>query len=134
MRREPTEPERRLWLALRARRFSDVKFRRQKVIGRYIADFAAREPMLIVELDGDTHGRHEAYDRARTAELEEMGYRVIRFTNAEVMENLEGVLTAVGEALRLPPLPTSSRSTSPRDVELVLGAQATSNSPEGERA
>ena len=44
MRKEPSEPEQRLWLALRAKRFENVKFRRQKVIGRYIADFAARDP------------------------------------------------------------------------------------------
>ncbi len=56
MRREQTEPEIRLWFELRAQRFNGIKFRRQKVIGRYIADFSSREPMIVVEVDGDTHG------------------------------------------------------------------------------
>ena len=70
MRTEMTEPETRLWLQLRAKRFSDVKFRRQKVIQdeqrRCIVDFAANDPKLVVELDGDTHAGREAYDAART--------------------------------------------------------------------
>ncbi|WP_431312418.1 endonuclease domain-containing protein [Sphingomonas natans] len=105
MRREPTEPERILWLALRAKRFEGMKFRRQKVIGPYIADFASRAPMLVVEVDGDTHGGREAEDAARSVYLERQGYRVIRFTNADVMQNLEGVLMAIAPT---PPLPTLS--------------------------
>src|SRR5690606_32475651 len=95
MRRVQTEPEQRLWLALRAKRFEGAKFRRQVVIGRYIADFACRMPvMLIVEVDGDTHADRRGYDKSRTAFLEQKGYRVIRFNNDEVMGNLEGVLLA----------------------------------------
>ena len=107
MRREQTEPETRLWLELRAARFQGIKFRRQKVIGPYIADFSSREPMLVIEIDGDTHAGREAYDRARTAYFEEQGYRVIRFTNRDVLTNMDGVLEQLASFLT-PPLPTLS--------------------------
>ncbi|WP_315764725.1 endonuclease domain-containing protein [Sphingomonas sp. Y38-1Y] len=106
MRRRATEPEQRLWLALRGKRFDGVKFRRQKVVGTYIVDFAARDPMIVVELDGDSHAGQIDYDERRTRFLEEQGYRVIRFTNKDVMTNLEGVLAAI--AVTLAPLPTLS--------------------------
>jgi very-short-patch-repair endonuclease len=116
MRTEMTEPETRLWFELRAKRFDHVKFRRQKVIQdddhRYIVDFAANDPKLVIELDGDTHAEREAYDTARTHFLESKGYRVVRFTNADVMANIEGVLPRITEVIsRLrdtPPLPTLS--------------------------
>ena len=92
MRREKTEPEVRLWLQLRAGRFEGIKFRQQKVIGRYIVDFAANDPKLVVELDGDTHAFQEDYDRRRTRFLEGQGYRVVRYANADVMGNLDGVI------------------------------------------
>ena len=108
MRREQTEPEIRLWLQLRAARFHGIKFRRQKVVGRYIADFSAREPMVIVEVDGDTHGLQQEYDRARTTFFEERGYKVIRFTNSDVMTNMDGVLTQLALFVGRAPLPTLS--------------------------
>ena len=110
MRKDMPEPEMRLWLQLRAARFRGVKFRRQKVIGSYIADFAANEPRLVIEIDGDTHGDRESYDAQRTHYLEEQGYTVIRFSNADVMANMDGVLCRIGEAVdRLtPPPPTPS--------------------------
>ena len=104
---ELTAPERRLWQALRAKRLEGSKFRRQVVIDRYIADFACRIPkMLVVEVDGDTHVERAGYDERRTAELERRGYRVMRFTNSDVMTNLEGVLLTIQSALQTPPLPT----------------------------
>ena len=111
MRKGMTEPETRLWLELRAGRFHGIKFRRQKVIGRFIADFAANEPKLIIELDGDTHAANADYDAERTRYLEAQKYRVVRFRNAEVMGNMDGVLQRLGEiveALRDAPLPTPS--------------------------
>jgi very-short-patch-repair endonuclease len=95
-----------LWLELRARRFDGAKFRRQVVVGRYIVDFACRTPiMLVVEVDGDTHAGREKQDATRTAFLESRGYRVLRFTNTEVMSNLDGVLLTITEMLQPPPLP-----------------------------
>ena len=107
MRIEATEPEIRLWLELRAKRFAGVKFRRQKVIGNYIVDFASRDPMLVIEVDGDTHDGREAYDAARTQFLESKGYRVLRFTNYDVMTAMEGVLMVIETAVQAP-LPTLS--------------------------
>ncbi|MDB5675893.1 MAG: endonuclease protein [Sphingomonas bacterium] len=108
MRSEPTEPEIRMWLALRAKRFGGVKFRNQKVIGPYIVDFASRDPMLVVEIDGDTHADRQREDASRSRFLESQGYRVVRFTNLDVMENLEGVLTSLESVIATPPLPTLS--------------------------
>jgi very-short-patch-repair endonuclease len=112
MRKAMTEAETRLWLALRANRFGNIKFRRQKVIGRYIADFASNAPRLVIELDGDSHAGQERYDSARTDFLEREGYRVVRFSNVDVMMNMDGVLISLGETIaemqRHPPLPTLS--------------------------
>ena len=134
MRSEMTEPETRLWLELRAKRFADVKFRRQKVIQdeqyRYIVDFAANDPKLVVELDGDTHARSETYDAARTRFLESKGYRVLRYTNLEVIQNLDGVLrhlALVIDEMRSP-LPTLSP-----EGERALNGATGSLSPSGER-
>ncbi len=107
MRIEATEPEIRLWLELRAKRFAGVKFRRQKVIGNYIVDFASRNPMLVIEVDGDTHDGREAYDATRTKFLERKGYQVLRFTNYDVMTAMEGVLMVIEAAVQAP-LPTLS--------------------------
>ena len=112
MRRQPTEPERLLWSALRARRLDPAKFRRQVVIGSYVVDFACRIPTkLIIEIDGDSHDFQPEYDAGRTEELEANGYRLLRFTNSDVMTNLGGVVASIAEALASPPLPVSLRST-----------------------
>jgi very-short-patch-repair endonuclease len=110
-RKAMSEPETRIWLALRAGRFEGVKFRRQKVIGHYIADFAANEPRIVVEIDGHTHDVDDPRDAERTRYLNERGYHVVRFTNGDVMTNLEGVLQMLAMMLseaREAPLPTLS--------------------------
>ncbi|MEG3086476.1 endonuclease domain-containing protein [Sphingomonas sp. PB4P5] len=107
MRTNMTQPEREIWTALRAKRFEHVKFARQVVIGPYIADFVARSRKLIIEIDGHTHTDAER-DAHRTAWLETQGYRVIRFTNSDVMQNIEGVLDTLASALAAAPLPTLS--------------------------
>jgi very-short-patch-repair endonuclease len=108
MRREPTPFERKLWFALRAKRWGAAKFRRQTVIGGYIVDFSCRMPrQLVVEIDGDTHGLQEDCDERRTADLNARGYEVLRFTNADIGENLEGVLQFIEHALAAP-LPSLS--------------------------
>ena len=98
MRRNPTEPEKRLWRHLSNSQLEGHKFRRQQVIGWFIADFACPSASLIVEVDGDTHDG--AKDEVRDDALADHGYRVIRVTNLDVMHNLEGVLTLISEALR----------------------------------
>jgi very-short-patch-repair endonuclease len=110
MRREMTEPEIRIWLRLRAKRFSRIKFRKQKVVGCYIVDFSSNEPKLAIEIDGDTHAGREVYDAKRTKFLKEQGYKVIRFSNMKVIDNLDQVLetlaavTAEMTSPLLPPL------------------------------
>nr|WP_282432698.1 DUF559 domain-containing protein [Sphingomonas populi] len=104
MRREPTAAEARLWYHLRAKRLNGVKFSQQVVIGPFIADFAARAHRLAIELDGDTHV-DEARDARRTAAIETLGYRVMRFTNSDVMRNEAAVLGAIVAALATAPLP-----------------------------
>ncbi|WP_241659542.1 endonuclease domain-containing protein [Sphingomonas glacialis] len=105
MRSNPTPAEARLWYNLRAKRFEAVKFSHQVVIYPYIADFVARSRKLVIELDGDTHADDGAYDARRTTWLEQQGYRVIRFANADVVGNLDGVLEVISAALVTAPLP-----------------------------
>jgi len=97
MRNNPTEPEKRLWRAL-SRKQIGAKFRRQSVIPPYIADFLCAELKLIVEVDGDTHDA--PLDVRRDSQLAQLGYRVIRVTNADVTTNIDGVLQFILEALR----------------------------------
>ena len=84
MRSEPTEAERKLWMILRARRFSGYKFRRQVPLGAYIADFVCFEARLIVEADGSQHGE-DARDAVRDDWLVAQGFRVRRFWNADIL-------------------------------------------------
>lgn len=102
LRRDATFPERLLWSRLRGRQLAGLKFRRQHPLGPYFADFACEELKLIIELDGDTHGtpEQERYDARRTAFLEQAGWTVLRFWNAEVLESLEGTLDRIEEAAR----------------------------------
>ncbi|TMM50491.1 endonuclease domain-containing protein [Qipengyuania marisflavi] len=111
MRKDLQESEMRMWLELRAGRFCGIKFRRQKVIGKFIADFASNDPKLVVELDGDTHTGRDTYDAARSRHLEDQGYRVVRFMNSDVIGNMDGVLERLTEVvvdMGYSPLPTLS--------------------------
>ncbi len=107
MRREMTEPERRVWQQLRAKRFAGIKFRRQNVVGHYIADFYSRAAMTIIEIDGDTHAYSQDYDAVREVYFNRLGFQVLRFANNDVMTNLDGVMSAIAAALTAP-LPTLS--------------------------
>jgi very-short-patch-repair endonuclease len=111
MRRNPTEPEKRLWRNLSNSQLEGLKFRRQEVIGPFIADFMCPARALIVEVDGDTHDAGK--DRLRDDELAQFGFLVVRVTNLEVMSNIDGVLevirlAAVGRSSRHMPHPNPS--------------------------
>lgn len=96
LRTEMTPPEHMLWSKLRGSRLMGIKFVRQMVFGPYyVADFAAREHRLVIELDGESHAGQEEADARRTEYMERRGFRVIRFTNGEVMTNIDGVLRAI---------------------------------------
>ena len=98
MRNNPTKPEKRLWRHLSNGQMDGHKFRRQQVIGWYIADFVCPLQKLIVEVDGNTHDG--ARDRLRDDILGQRGYCVLRVTNNDMMRNMDGVLRFLSEALR----------------------------------
>ena len=100
LRREMTPQERKLWHLLRDRRLDNVKFRKQMHLSRYVADFASVEVKLVVELDGGHHANQAERDAARTEMVEAFGYRVIRFWNNDVDQNLEGIVDALREEVR----------------------------------
>jgi very-short-patch-repair endonuclease len=105
LRRNLTDAERRLWWKLRYRKVGGYRFRRQVPIGPYIVDFACLSQRLLIELDGSQHGGNFAYDQARTRWLESRGYRVLRFWNGDVLQDIEGVLEAIHRALLETPHP-----------------------------
>jgi len=101
LRNNLTEPERLLWNKLRQRQIYKIKFRRQHSIGSYIADFYSPSLKLVIELDGDSHFHKsvEKYDENRTACFKNLGCIVIRFTNIEITQNLNGVLEEIIEKI-----------------------------------
>ena len=109
LRNNATEPEKRLWTALSARKVGGVRFNRQFRVGQFICDFVSRSAKLIVEVDGETHVGQEEYDAARSRYLESRGYRMIRFSNHEVMSNLDGVVRQIEIELSHRPSPAPSR-------------------------
>ncbi|AUX68714.1 hypothetical protein CHX26_03585 [Porphyrobacter sp. HT-58-2] len=94
LRREATGPERALWVFL-ARNQLGAKFSRQMPVGPFFADFLCRELQLVGELDGFSHDVAPEHDARRDAWMAERGFTVLRFTNAAVRENIEGVVTAI---------------------------------------
>lgn len=95
MRRNLTEPERRLWARLRNRQLGGLKFRRQVWLVDYIADFYCADRRLVIEVDGDDHAVREAADRYRSEILAREGFRIVRFVNRDVVSNIEGVLETI---------------------------------------
>ena len=110
LRKNATEPEKRLWQALSARKIAGTRFNRQFPIGRFICDFVSRGAKLVIEVDGDTHAHSAEYDMIRTRFLEQEGYRVLRFWNNDVMENLDGVVKRIEQELAHRPSPSPSRA------------------------
>ncbi|MCI0430544.1 MAG: DUF559 domain-containing protein [Rhodospirillales bacterium] len=88
-----------MWAQLRDRRLGGYKFRRQRPVGRFYADFACVERRLIVELDEEPHDWNFEYDFARDRRLMRDGYCVLRFRNEEVQRDLQGVLDSILKAL-----------------------------------
>ena len=105
LRKEMTLSEKSLWKALREN-FQGFRFRRQHVIGDYIADFICLPARLVIEVDGEYHStpQQRMLDETRTAYLKEKGYRVIRFTNDEVDFQIKEVVLKIKESLTPPAL------------------------------
>lgn len=130
MRRNPTGPERLLWSRLCNQQLGGFKFRRQQVVGSAIVDFACPARWLCVEVDGDTHTDPEV-DRLRDKKLTDVGLRVLRFSDEEVMRDIEGVLQAILTELQKP--------FDRREARMAAGRQAArphsaTSSPDGEGA
>jgi very-short-patch-repair endonuclease len=104
LRASQTSAEFRLWQALRNRKLARWKFRRQHPIDRYIVDFVSLDGKLIVEVDGVTHATAAAIKRddQRTRALEAMGFLVVRISNTDVYDNLDGVLEMIDRTLNPP--------------------------------
>lgn len=105
LRKRPTDAERFLWKYLRANQIDGLKFRRQEPIGKYIVDFVCYEKRLIVEVDGGQHSSDR--DEGRDAWLNSQGFKVQRFWNHEVLQNIEGVVHLIlNNCLQEEPSPT----------------------------
>jgi adenine-specific DNA-methyltransferase len=108
-----TDAEKIMWFPLHSRRLGGHKFKRQWTLGQYVVDFCCIEQRLVIEIDGGQHNLER--DSPRTRALNELGYRVVRFWNNEVIENLEGVLTVLVTELSSPhprPLPQAGEGAS----------------------
>ena len=99
LRNNPTKAERTSWKHLRLRQLGGYKFRRQQPLGPYIVDLICLEKRLIIEVDGGQHSEQKAYDAERNVWLEEQGFRVLRFCNHEVLQEIEAVKEVIVRAL-----------------------------------
>ena len=101
LRKNQTPQEQKLWNILRNRQVLGYKFKRQYPIGNYIVDFVCREEKLVIEIDGGQHNidKNVLYDQERTLYLQNIGFKVLRFWNDEVDNNIEGVYQKIIENL-----------------------------------
>ena len=99
-RREMTAAEYRLWQHLRANRLDGIHFRRQVVIEGFIVDFYCPSKSLVIEVDGDIHDLQPEYDAERTKILENIGLKIIRFHNDDVMSDALAVRDAIGREIK----------------------------------
>ena len=100
LRKELTPAERELWTYLRNNKLLGINFRRQYAIGRYIVDFVSIKHKPVIELDGSQHLEQEERDAERTRYLESLGYKVIRFWNNQIENEIEGVVRAIEMAFK----------------------------------
>ena len=95
LRKQSTHAESILWNKLRAKQLKGIKFRRQQPIGGFIVDFISFKKRIIIELDGGQHAERKQEDKERDLQLSKSGYRVLRFWNNEVIENVDGVMEII---------------------------------------
>ena len=101
LRENMTDAERHLWEKIRMRQLKGYHFYRQRPIGDYIVDFFCPRAKLVIEIDGSHHlvGETIEYDRIREDYLSSLGLRVLRFANADVLTNTDGVIERIGEEI-----------------------------------
>jgi very-short-patch-repair endonuclease len=95
LRQNLTPAEQKLWQALKNRQLNGLRFRCQHPVGSFIVDFYCPQCRLVIELDGEIHDQQVDYDTARTDQLKQFGYQVVRFRNQEVITNLDTVLCQI---------------------------------------
>lgn len=124
-RAQPTQAEEVLWEILKSKSLEGYKFRRQHIIDRYIADFVCLKHRLIIEVDGliHTHPDHQVSDEVRTSWLKELGFNVLRFTNEEVINNVEETKSKILSALQQQP-----NIKEPSDLSSPTGGQGAGSS------
>ena len=117
LRKHQTNAEKKLWLMLKNRQLYEVKFRRQFPIGNCIVDFYSPAYRLGIEIDGGQHyeDKGHLYDEARTRELSKVGVTILRFTNYDVLNNIEGVYMRIREII------SAKENTPPHLAPLPLG-------------
>jgi len=103
LRSNMTDAEQRLWTRVRRKQILDVQFYRQKPLGGYIVDFYAPKASLVIELDGGQHfeAEQQDYDQRRTEFLQQQGLMVLRFTNLDVLQNIDGVMEKIFVVVRV---------------------------------
>ena len=95
LRKTTNDAENLLWDRLRNRQLMDLKFRRQRPIGPYFADFACLEVGLVIELDGGQHAEQVAYDEARSEVMKRLGFSTLRFWDNEVLKETDAVMEKI---------------------------------------
>ncbi|OIO38593.1 MAG: hypothetical protein AUJ71_02610 [Candidatus Omnitrophica bacterium CG1_02_49_16] len=115
LRRNMPKTEIILWSYLKGKGLDGYKFRRQYGIDRYVVDFYSPKGKLVIEIDGDSHFRNEAeqYDKKREEFIRSLGLRIVRFTNIDVLKNINEVLERISEILT-PPSSQKAKTPPPR--------------------
>ncbi len=106
LRKRQTDAENLLWNRLRAKQMNGLRFRRQEPVGQYIVDFLNYEVRMVIEVDGGQHAGTKARDNKRDAWLTDQGFRVLRFWDNEVLNNIEGVVETIRKAISPSPSPS----------------------------
>ncbi|MGH7800206.1 MAG: endonuclease domain-containing protein [Thermodesulfobacteriota bacterium] len=104
LRKNMTDAEKLLWSKVRRKQFRGYQFYRQRIIGNYIVDFYCPKSKLVIEIDGGQHYSEVGVDtdRLRDKYITDLGLRVLRFTNLDVLQNIEGILEHINENLKSP--------------------------------
>jgi 4-hydroxy-3-methylbut-2-enyl diphosphate reductase len=124
MRKNPTQPELLLWNRIKSGQLGGVKFRHQEPILEYVVDFISYENNMIIEVDGDTHSPQQKHDDKRSESFKNIGFNVIRFTNDEVINNIDGVLEVISNNMISQSLALSSRDGGVFVIGVTAGASA----------
>ena len=102
LRKRPTDAEKLLWKQLRLKQIEGFKFRRQQPIDNYIVDFVCFEKRIVIEVDGGQHATQSEDDIVRDTYLRQQGFKVLRFWNNEVLQNINGILEVIRDGCLSP--------------------------------